>query len=117
MCTPRHRAKRGARLRQPPPPPAHSNAALKGVDRQQHTAGPAARRTKVNHRASILTDTCKRCGVSGVRFKISPTTAISAARSAQTAKIATQQLTAFIRQDPGRHVKPMIQARVGIQIV
>ena len=41
----------------------------------------------------------------------------SAARSAQTAKIATQQLAAFIRQDPSRHVKPMIQARVGIQIV
>ena len=93
------------------------NAALKGVDRQQHTAGPAARRTKVNLRASILTGTCKRCGVSGVRFKIGPTTAISAARTAQTAKIATQQLAAFIRQDPSRHVKPMIQARVGIQIV
>ena len=39
------------------------------------------------------------------------------ARTAQTAKIATQQLAAFIRQDPSRHVKPMIQARVGIQIV
>ena len=72
---------------------------------------------EVNRRASILTGTCKRCGVSGVCFKIGPTTAISAARSAQTAKIATQQLAAFIRQDPSRHVKPMIQARVGIQIV
>ena len=93
------------------------HAALKGIDRQQHTAGPAARRTTVNRRGSILTGTCKRCGVSGVCFKIGPTTAISAARSAQTAKIATQQLAAFIRQDPSRHVKPMIQARVGIQIV
>ena len=36
------------------------HAALKGVNRQQHTAGPAARRTKVNCRASILTGTCKR---------------------------------------------------------
>ena len=55
--------------------------------------------------------------MSGVCFKIGPTTAISAARSAQTAKIATQQLAAFIRQDPSRHVKPMIQARVGIQVI
>ncbi len=55
--------------------------------------------------------------MSGMRLKIGPTTAISAARSAQTAKIATQQLAAFIRQDPSRHVKPMIQARVSIQIV
>ena len=93
------------------------NTALKGVDRQQHAAGPAARGAKVNRRASILTGTCKRCGVSGVCFKIGPTTAISAARCAQTAKIATQQLAAFIRQDPSRHAKPMIQARVGIQIV
>ena len=93
------------------------HAALKGVDRQQHTAGPAARRTKVNRRASIFTGTCKRCGMSGVRFKIGTATAISAARSAQTAKIVTQQLAAFIRQDPSRHVKPMIQARIGIQIV
>ena len=93
------------------------NAALKGVNRQQHTAGPAARRTKVKRRASIFTGTCKRCGVSGVRVKIGPTTATSAARSAQTAKIATQQLAAFIRQDPSRHVKAMIQARVGIEVI
>lgn len=38
-------------------------------------------------------------------------------RSAQTAKIATQQLAAFIRQDLSRHVKPMIQARIGIQVI
>ena len=55
--------------------------------------------------------------MSGVCFKIGPTTAISAARSAQTAKIATQQLAAFIRQYAGGHIEPMIQARVGIQIV
>ena len=52
-----------------------------------------------------------------MRLKIGPTTAISAARSAQTAKIATQQLAAFIRQDPSRHVKAMIQARVGIEVI
>ncbi len=56
------------------------NATLKGVDRQQHTAGPALHGAKVNRRASILIGTCKRCGVSGMCFKIGPTTAISAAR-------------------------------------
>ena len=53
------------------------NATLKGINRQQHTAGPAARGAKVNRRASILTGTCKRCGVSDVRVKIGPTTAAS----------------------------------------
>ena len=52
-----------------------------------------------------------------MRLKIGPTTAINAARSAQTAKIATQQLAAFIRQDPSRHVKPMVQARIGIEVI
>ena len=52
-----------------------------------------------------------------MRVKIGPTTATSAARSAQTAKITTQQLAAFIRQDPSRHVKAMIQARVGIEVI
>ena len=55
--------------------------------------------------------------MSGMRLKIGPTTAISGALSTQTAKIATQQLAAFIRQDPSRHIKPMIQARVGIQVI
>ncbi len=93
------------------------HAAFKGVNRQQRTAGPAARRAKVNRRVSILTGTCKRCGVSGVCVKIGPTTAISAARSAQTAKISTQQLAAFIRQHAGIYVKPMIQPRIGIEVV
>ena len=93
------------------------NAALKGVDRQQHAAGPAARGAKVNRRASILFGTRERFSMSGMCLKIGPATAASTIGVTQPTKIATQQLAAFIRQDPSRHVKPMIQARVGIQIV
>ena len=93
------------------------HTALKGVDRQQHTAGPAARRTKVNCRASILTGTCKRCGMSGMRLKIGPTTAASTIGATQPTKITTQHRAALVCQHAGGHIKPMIQARIGIEIV
>ena len=93
------------------------NAALKGVDRQQHTAGPAARGTKIDRLNDDIFGTRERLSVSGMCLKIGPTAAASTIGATQPTKIAAQHLTTLIRQDPSRHIKPMIQARVGIQIV
>ena len=65
------------------------NAALKGINRQQHTAGPAARGSKIDRLNGSIFGTRESLGMSDMRLKIGPTTAISAARSAQTAKIVT----------------------------
>ena len=55
--------------------------------------------------------------MSGMRLKIGPTTAISTIGATQPTKIAAQHLTTLIRQDPSHHVKPMVQARIGIQVI
>ena len=93
------------------------HAALKGINRQQHTAGPAARGTKIDRFNGDIFGTRERLGMSGMCLKIGPTTAASTIGATQPTKIAAQHLTTLIRQDPSRHIKPMIQARVGIQIV
>ena len=93
------------------------HAALKGIDRQQHTAGSAARDTKIDRLNGNIFGTRERLGMSGVCFKIGPTTAASTIGATQPTKIAAQHLTTLVCQHAGGHVKPMIQARVGIQIV
>ena len=93
------------------------NATLKGVDRQQHTAGPAARGTKIDHLNGDFFGTRERLGMSGMCLKIGPTTAASTIGATQPTKIAAQHLTTLVCQHASRHVKPMIQARIGIQIV
>ncbi len=55
--------------------------------------------------------------MSGMRLKIGPTTAISAARSTQPTKITAQHRAALVCQHAGGHIKPMIQARIGIEVV
>ena len=93
------------------------NATLKGVDRQQHTARPALHGAKVNRRASILFGTRERLGMSGMRLKIRSTTARSTIGVAQPTKIAAQHLTTLVCQHAGMYVKPMVQARIGIQVI
>ena len=93
------------------------NAALKGVDRQQHTAGPATRGTKIDRLNDDIFGTRERLGMSGMRLKIGPTTAASTIGATQLTKIAAQHLTTLVCQHAGGHIKPMIQVRVGIQIV
>ena len=55
--------------------------------------------------------------MSGMRLKIGPTTAASTIGATQPTKIAAQHLTALVCQHAGGHIKSMIQARIGIQIV
>ena len=55
--------------------------------------------------------------MSGMRLEIAPTTAASTIGATQPTKIAAQHLTTLVYQDPSRHGKPMIQARIGIQVV
>ena len=55
--------------------------------------------------------------MSGMRLKIGPTTAASTIGATQPTKIAAQHLTTLVCQHAGGHIKPMVQARVGIQIV
>ena len=55
--------------------------------------------------------------MSGMCPKIGPTTAVSTIGATQPTKIAAQHLTTLVCQHTGGHIKPMIQARVGIQIV
>ena len=55
--------------------------------------------------------------MSGMRLKIGPTTAASAIGATQPTKIVAQHLTTLIRQHAGMYVKPMIQARIGIQVI
>ena len=93
------------------------NAALKGVDRQLHTAGPAARGTKIDRPNGSIFDTRKRLGVGGMRLKIGPTTAASTIGATQPTKITAQHRAALVCQHAGGHIKPMIQARIGIEVV
>ena len=93
------------------------NAALKGVDRQQHTAGPAAHGTKIDRLNGNIFSTRERLGMSGMRLKIGPTTAASTIGTTQPTKKAAQHLTTLIRQYAGMYVKPMIQARIDIEVV
>ena len=97
--------------------PRARNAALKGINRQQHTAGPAARGTKIDRLIGNIFGTRERLGMSGMRLKIGPTTAASAIGATQPTKIVAQHLTTLIRQHAGMYVKPMIQARIGIQVI
>ena len=55
--------------------------------------------------------------MSGMRLKIGPTTAASTIGVTQPTKIAAQHLTTLIRQHAGGHIKPMVQARIGIQVI
>ncbi len=93
------------------------NTALKGINRQQHTAGPAARGTKIDRLNDDIFGTRERLSVSGMCLKIGPTTAASTIGTTQPTKIPAQHLTTLVCQHAGGHIKPMIQARVGIQIV
>ena len=93
------------------------NAALKGVDRQQHTAGPAARDTKINRLNGNIFGTRECLGMSDMRLKIGPTTADSTIGVTQPTKIAAQHLTALVCQHAGGHIKPMVQARIGIEVI
>ena len=65
------------------------NAALKGINRQQHTAGPAARGTKIDRLNGSIFDTRERLGMSGMCLKIGPTTAASTIGATQPTKITT----------------------------
>ena len=55
--------------------------------------------------------------MSGMRLKIGPTAADSTIGVTQPTKIAAQHLTTLICQHVGGHIKPMIQARIGIQVI
>ena len=55
--------------------------------------------------------------MSGVRLKFEPAAASDAIRTAQTGKITTQHRAALVCQHAGGHIKPMIQARIGIEVV
>ena len=55
--------------------------------------------------------------MSGVRVKCESAAASDAIRTAQTGKITTQHRAALVCQHASRHIKPMIQARIGIEIV
>lgn len=55
--------------------------------------------------------------MSGVRLKIGPTTAASTIGATQPTKIVAQHLTTLIRQHAGIYVKPMVQARIGIEVI
>ena len=55
--------------------------------------------------------------MSGMRLKIGPTTAASTIGATQPTKIAAQHLTALVCQHAGGHIKSMIQARIGIEVV
>ena len=91
------------------------HAAFKGVDRQQHTAGPPLHGTKVDRLVGKIPNTRERLGMSGVRLKVQ--TAADAVDTAQTGKITTQHRAALVCQHASRHIKPMIQARIGIEVV
>ncbi len=93
------------------------HAAFKGVDRQQHAAEPALHGAKVERLASEIPNTRKRLGVGGMRLKIGPTTAASTIGATQPTKITAQHRAALVCQHAGGHIKPMIQARIGIQVV
>ena len=55
--------------------------------------------------------------MSGMRLKIGPTAAAATIPTAQTGKIAAQHFTALVCQHAGRHIKAMIQTRIGIEVV
>ena len=93
------------------------NATLKGIDRQQHAAGPALHGAKVERLIGKIPNTRKRLGVGGMCLKIGPTIAASTIGATQPTKIAAQHRAAPVCQHAGRHVKPMIQARIGIEVV
>ena len=50
-------------------------------------------------------------------FKIGPTTAASTIGATQPTKIAAQHLTTLVRQHAGGHIKPMIQAQIGVEVI
>ena len=93
------------------------NAALKGINRQQHTTGPPLHGAKVERPVSEIPNTRKRLGVGGMCFKIGPTTAASTIGATQPTKIAAQHLTTLVRQHAGGHIKPMIQAQIGVEVI
>ena len=93
------------------------NAAFKGVDRQQHTAGPVARGTKDNRLNGDIFGTRERLGMSGMRLKIGPATAASTIGATQPTKIVAQHLAALACQHAGGHIKSMVQARIDIEVV
>ena len=55
--------------------------------------------------------------MSGMRLKIRSTAARSTIGVTQPTKIAAQHLTTLIRQHASGHIKPMVQARIGIEVV
>ena len=55
--------------------------------------------------------------MSDMRLKIGPATAASTIDVTQPTKIVAQHLTTLLRQHAGMYVKPMIQARIGIQVI
>ncbi len=52
-----------------------------------------------------------------MRLKIGPTTAASTIGATQPTKITAQHRAALVCQHAGGHIKPMIQARIGIEVV
>ena len=77
--------------------------------------------SRLNHRFNVtngsIFDTRKRLGVGGMRLKIGPTTAASTIGATQPTKITAQHRAALVCQHAGGHIKPMIQARIGIEVV
>lgn len=79
--------------------------------------GPTLHGAKVNRLNGNIFGTRECLGMSGMRLKIGPTTAASTIGATQPTKIAAQHLTTLIRQHAGGYIKPMVQARIGIQVI